>query len=47
MEAATLEHGLARVARLRAEGISLQDAARQVAKGDRLSQNELYDRALK
>ena len=44
-EAPTLEQGLERVARLRAEGMSLKDAARQVAKETGLPKNELYGRA--
>ena len=42
----TLEEGAARVRALRAEGLSLRDAARQVAGDTGLSRKELYQRAL-
>jgi 16S rRNA (cytidine1402-2'-O)-methyltransferase len=42
----TLEEGLARVEELRGEGLSLKDAARQVAKELDLSRNELYGAAV-
>ena len=42
----TLEQGLERVAQLRAEGLSLKDAARQAAKETGLPKNELYGRAM-
>ena len=45
-EAPTLEQGLERVAQLRAEGLSLKDAARQAAKETGLPKNELYSRAM-
>ena len=45
-EAPTLEQGLERVAQLRAEGLSLKDAARQAAKETGLPKNELYGRAM-
>ena len=41
----TLEQGLERVAQLRAEGLSLKDAARQAAKETGLPKNELYGAA--
>ena len=41
----TLEEGLERVTRLRAEGLSLKDAARQAAKETGLPKNELYSQA--
>ena len=40
--APTLEEGVARVAQLRAQGLSLKDAARQIAKETGLPKNELY-----
>ena len=40
--APTLEEGAARVAQLRAQGLSLKDAARQIAKETGLPKNELY-----
>ena len=46
METPTLEQGLERVAQLRAEGLSLKDAARQAAKETGLPKNELYGRAM-
>ena len=42
----TLEEGLARVAQLREEGLSLKDAARQAAKETGLPKNELYGKAV-
>ena len=45
-ETPTLEQGLERVAQLRAEGLSLKDAARQAAKETGLPKNELYGRAM-
>lgn len=45
-ESPTLEQGLERVAQLRAEGLSLKDAARQAAKETGLPKNELYGRAM-
>lgn len=42
----SLEEGVARVLRLRAEGLRLKDAARQVAQDTGLSRNELYNAAL-
>ena len=43
----TLEEGVARVLRLRADGIRMKDAVRQVADDTGLSRNELYDAALR
>ena len=43
----TLEEGVARVLRLRADGIRMKDAVRQVADDTGLSRNDLYDAALK
>ena len=45
-ETPTLEQGLERVAQLRAEGLSLKDAARQAARETGLPKNELYGRAM-
>ncbi len=45
-ETSTLEQGLERIAQLRAGGMSLKDAARQVAKETGLPKNELYGRAV-
>ncbi|MCI7473568.1 MAG: 16S rRNA (cytidine(1402)-2'-O)-methyltransferase [Clostridiales bacterium] len=45
-ETPTLEQGLERVSQLRAEGLSLKDAARQAAKETGLPKNELYGRAM-
>ena len=45
-ETPPLEQGLERVAPLRAEGLSLKDAARQAAKETGLPKNELYGRAM-
>ena len=45
-ESPTLEQGVERVAQLRAEGLSLKDAARQAAKETGLPKNELYGRAM-
>ena len=45
-ETPTQEQGLERVAQLRAEGLSLKDAARQAAKETGLPKNELYGRAM-
>ena len=46
-EGSTLEDGLARMERLRSEGASLRDAARQAARELGLSKNELYQTALR
>ena len=43
----TLEQGVERVLRLRADGVRMKDAVRQVADDTGLSRNELYDAALK
>ena len=43
----TLEEGVARVLRLRADGIRMKDAVRKVADDTGLSRNELYDAALR
>ena len=43
----TLEEGVARVLRLRADGIRMKNAVRQVADDTGLSRNELYDAALR
>ena len=43
----TLEEGVDRVLRLRADGVRMKDAVRQVADDTGLSRNELYDAALK
>ena len=43
----TLEEGVARVLRVRADGIRMKDAVRQVADDTGLSRNELYDAALR
>lgn len=43
----TLEQGVDRVLRLRADGVRMKDAVRQVADDTGLSRNELYDAALK
>ena len=43
----TLEEGVARVLRLRADGIRMKDAVRQVADDTGLSRNELYNAALR
>ena len=43
----TLEEGVARVLRLRADGIRMKDAVRQVADDTGLSRTELYDAALR
>ena len=43
----TMEEGVARVLRLRADGIRMKDAVRQVADDTGLSRNELYDAALR
>lgn len=43
----TLEEGVNRVLRLRADGVRMKDAVRQVADDTGLSRNELYDAALK
>ncbi len=45
-ETPTLEQALEQVERLRQEGLSLKDAARQVAKATGLPKNELYGRAV-
>ena len=45
-EVSTLEEGLARVAKLRAEGHSLKDAARLASRETGLARNVLYDAAL-
>lgn len=45
-EEATLDDGLAMVARLREEGLSLRDAVRRTAKDLHLSRNQLYDLAV-
>ena len=45
-EAPSWEDALERVARLREEGLSLRDAARQTSKETGLPKNELYDRAV-
>ena len=44
---ASLEDGLARVDRLRGEGMSLRDAVKRAARELGLSRNELYDAAVK
>ena len=43
----TLEEGVERVLRLRADGVRMKDAVRQVADDTGLSRNELYDAALR
>ena len=43
----TLEEGVERVLRLRADGMRMKDAVRQVADDTGLSRNDLYDAALK
>ena len=43
----TLEEGVDRVLRLRADGVRMKDAVRQVADDTGLSRNELYNAALK
>ena len=43
----TLEEGVERVLRLRADGMRMKDAVRQVADDTGLSRNELYDAALR
>ena len=43
----TLEEGVERVLRLRADGVRMKDAVRQVADDTGLSRNDLYDAALK
>ena len=43
----TLEEGVDRVLRLRADGVRMKDAVRQVADDTGLSRNDLYDAALK
>ena len=43
----TLEEGVDRVLRLRADGVRMKDAVRQVADDTGLSRNELYDAALR
>ena len=43
----TLEEGVDRVLRLRADGMRMKDAVRQVADDTGLSRNDLYDAALK
>ncbi len=45
--AMTVEEGVARVLRLRAEGVRMKDAVRQVSADTGLNKNELYDAALK
>ena len=45
-EAPSWEDALERVARLREEGLSLRDAARQASRETGLPKNELYDRAV-
>ena len=42
-----LEEGVERVLRLRADGVRMKDAVRQVADDTGLSRNELYDAALR